>query len=373
MMSRTLRRVLHLVGSGESERLYNVSMLYASSCRSYGEFDFVFAVLTPDKLWTFARRIHQDGYPEVDSSLPQRVPLHIAITFIMTELKPDVAVNHMYGQLGTVHYRSLMELLDIPVVGSNSNVQRITKDKVTTRAILVQGGVQMPKAIVFNQFQPKVEHSPLILKEVTNEIGIPCVVKAPSYDDSTGVFHVTHARELIPACEKAFELDNKVVVEEFISGREVRSAIFESENGELQMLPIIEYGVDRNGIRDSTLKLEYDTDGNARKSAKAVWFLLKGSDHPDGELLNDMIIKNVQKASIAAYQLLDLQDFGLFDFRVSATGKAYLLEVNLFWSLGAESIMNVCACEAGFENKWLLKTVLNRTMKRIDTTSENIH
>jgi len=357
--------VLHLVGSCESERLYNLSMLYSSSCQSNGEFYFVFAVISPDKLWSFTRHLDQGALTEVDASLPQQVPIHVAITYIMTELKPDVAINHMYCQLGSVHCRALMELLDIPVVGSNSDIQRITKDKVQTRALLVQGGVQMPKAIVFNQQQFKFEELPSILNKVDHLIGFPCVVKAPCVDDSTGVFHVTQAHELIPACEKALGLGSKVVIEKFIVGREVRSAIIQHENGQIQVLPIIEYGVNPNRIRDSALKLEYSKNGIPRKSHKTVWSFMQGSKQKNGEALNDAIITNVQEASIAAYNILDLQDFGVFDFRVSANdGEAYLLEVNLFCSFGSESFLNICATEAGYEDKNLLKTVLQMASKR---------
>jgi len=80
--------------------------------------------------------------------------------------------------------------------------------------------------------------------------------------------------------------------------------------------------------------------------------------------LNEIIINNVQKASRAAFQLLHLKDFGIFDFRVSANGEAYLLEVNLFWSMGSQSIVNVCANEAGYKQKELQKIVLNRTIKK---------
>jgi len=359
-----MRRVLHLVGDTESERYVNLSKMYASACRSYEEFDFMFAVITPDRLWSFKRRVLQEGYTEVDPNLPQKLSLHAAIKFIVSELKPDVAVIHMYCHHGLVHIRALMELLDIPVVGSSSNVQRITRDKAFTRAILLEGGVQMPKGIVLHQYQLKSTKLSLVLKDLVTAIGLPCVVKSPCVEDTRGVFHVTEESELLPSLKSAFELDNKVVVEEFISGREVRSTILEDENGKLQQLPMIEYTVNPNRIRANSLKLEWDSEGKPRKSSKTVWSFLKSSDPSSEGVLNDVIINNVQKASRAAYQLLHLKDYGIFDFRVSADGVAFLLEVNLFWSLGSESVVNVCANEAGYNQKELQRIVLNRTIEK---------
>jgi len=358
-----MRRVLHLVGDYDSENYVNLSKLYASSCRSYEEFDFMFAVITPDRLWSFKRRVLQEGYTEVDPKLPQKVHLHAAIEFIVSELKPDVAVIHMYCHHGLVHIRALMELLDIPVVGSSSSVHRITRDKAVTRAILVEGGVQMAKGIVLHQYQLNSKEWPLVLKDLLTEIGMPCVVKSPCVEDSKGVFHVTEESELLPSLESAFELDSTVVVEEFISGREVRCTILEDENGKLQQLPLMEYVVDPNKIRENAFKYDWDSEGKPQKSRKQMWSFLKSPDPSTGGVLNELIIYNVRKAAIAAFQLLHLKDFGIFDFRVSADGKAYLLEVNLFWSLGSQSIVNVCANEAGYKQKELQKFFLNRTIK----------
>jgi len=356
-------RVLHLVGSLESERLYKVSELYASSVRSFEEFDFIFALITPDKLWSFKRHVLREGYTEADPNLPQKVPLHLAIKFIMSEVKPDVAVNHMFCQAGLIHIRSLIELLNIPLVGSSSNIQRIASDKAATRAILVKGGVRMAKAIVLHQYQFKLKEA-LVFKDVVREIGLPCVVKSPCLEDSSGVFHVSDASELLPTLRHAFELGTRVVVEEFISGREMRSAMIEDEDGQLQQLPMIEYFVDPNRIRDMTLKYEYDCNGTAKKSTKSVWSFLKSSDPSKGGVSNEVIINNVERASRAAFRLLDLKDFGIFDFRVCADGKAYLFEVNLFCSFGYESIVNVCAKEAGYTQKELQRIVLNRTISK---------
>jgi len=359
-----MHRVLHLVGDSESERYVKLSKLYASSVRSYEEFDFMFAVITPDKLWSFKRRVLQEGYTEVDPNLPQKVPLHAAIKFIVSKVKPDVVIIHMYCQHGLVSIRALMELLDIPVLGSSSNVQQITRDKALTRAILVEAGVQMAKGIVLHQYQLKSREWPSVLKDLVTEIGLPCVVKSPCIEDSKGVFHVTEESELLPCLKSAFELDSTVVVEEFISGREVRCTILEDENGELQQLPIMEYIVDPNRIRHNTLKLEWDSEGEPRKSSKTVCSFLKSSDPSTGGVLNEVIINNVQKASKAAFRILHLKDFGTFDFRVKADGKAYLLEVNLFWSLGSESFVNICANEAGYTQKELQRIFLNRIIKK---------
>ena len=53
----------------------------------------------------------------------------------------------------------------------------------------------------------------------------PLIVKPAREDNSNGVTHVKKRKDLQDALDKAFKWDDKVLVEEFIPGREIRVAI----------------------------------------------------------------------------------------------------------------------------------------------------
>merc|ERR1712007_187709 len=90
-------------------------------------------------------------------------------------------------------------------------------------------------------------------------VHVPFVVKPCNEDNSRGVTLVHHENEALTAVEYAFTFDSLVVVEDFIAGRKVRVACIEEVDGQLTVLPKIEYFVD--DIRSSLDKLQTGLDG----------------------------------------------------------------------------------------------------------------
>lgn len=136
------------------------------------------------------------------------------ISHIMNAVDADVVVPHMFCYPGYTSFRSLFDVLDIPYLGTAAEVQGILEDKWMARAIAVQDGCRMAKA--------------QLLKE--NDISLvqikgPKIVKPAREDNSHGVSHVKKRKNLQAALDEAFKWDEKVLVETFIPGREIRVAI----------------------------------------------------------------------------------------------------------------------------------------------------
>ena len=100
-------RILHLVGSCETERLYHVSLLYAKKCQHFNEFEFIYAVIRPDKKWTFTSNLNT--LEDEASSKNITMDLLEALKHISIVVQPDVVIHHMYCTEGSVFYRALME------------------------------------------------------------------------------------------------------------------------------------------------------------------------------------------------------------------------------------------------------------------------
>ena len=137
-----------------------------------------------------------------------------AIAHILNSVDADVVVPHMFCYPGYTSFRSLFDTLDIPYLGTPAEVQGILEDKWMARAIAVQDGCRMAKA--------------QLLKE--NDISLvsikgPLIVKPAREDNSNGVTHVKKRKDLQAALDEAFKWDDKVLVEAFIPGREIRVAI----------------------------------------------------------------------------------------------------------------------------------------------------
>ena len=94
--------------------------------------------------------------------------------------------------------------------------------------------------------------------------------------------------------------------------------------------------------------------GKAPKSK--TWFL---DPAKEAEL-----ITRIQLQSRRAFLELDLQDFGLFDFRVDLEGNPFFLECNLSCSFGSQSVLNVIAKNSGFTDESLFDLMVQNALLR---------
>merc|ERR1712227_1131673 len=96
-------------------------------------------------------------------------------------------------------------------------------------------------------------------------VKVPFVVKPCNEDNSRGITLVRREEDAAKAIEYAFSFDPRVIVDEYIAGREVRAAVIEEEDGTLTVLPKIEYFLD--DIRTSAHKLATDKSGKLSSNA----------------------------------------------------------------------------------------------------------
>merc|ERR1712066_1167299 len=96
-------------------------------------------------------------------------------------------------------------------------------------------------------------------KERPTSVRVPFVVKPCNEDNSRGITLVRREEDAATAIEYAFSFDARVIVDEYIAGREVRAACTEEEDGTLTVLPKIEYFLE--DIRTSAHKLLTDKSG----------------------------------------------------------------------------------------------------------------
>merc|ERR1712178_270488 len=103
------------------------------------------------------------------------------------------------------------------------------------------------------------------VKERPTSLKAPVVVKPCNEDNSRGITLVKKEEDLDAAMEYAFSFDDRVVVDEYIAGREVRVGCIEEEDGSLTVLPKMEYFLE--DIRTSAHKLKTDSNGKLSKDA----------------------------------------------------------------------------------------------------------
>ena len=134
--------------------------------------------------------------------------------------RPDVyfpLLHGTFGEDGTL--QGLLELAAVPYVGAGVAASAAAMDKELMKALFAAAGV------------PQVRYRVLRSREdasgagLLDELGLPLFVKPANLGSSVGVSKVHEAGELLPALEKAFAYDRKVMVEAAARGRELEVSI----------------------------------------------------------------------------------------------------------------------------------------------------
>merc|ERR1711988_1153352 len=208
-------------------------------------------------------------------------------------------------------------------------------DKATTKQLLSANGVQVPKGELLEKG----------CRERPISVSVPFVVKPCNEDNSRGITLVKKEEELQAAIDYAFSFDPRVVVDEYIAGRELRAAVVEEADGSLTVLPKIEYFL--KDIRTSAHKLATDTDGKLK--ADAIREAKRDGDRKCPADLTPEIHERIDAAVLTAHHALKCRHYSLYDIRIDAAGNPYVLEAALFCSFSPLSVIPAMAAHADRE------------------------
>lgn len=334
-------RVLHLTGSAVSDFHADLSRLYAADAvAALTGHEHLIAHVRPDGSWSFPADLD-------DSTIAAAPALGVGEAVVrLGTLGVDAVVPQMFCVPGMTSYRSLIELVGLPLLGNPGEVMALGAHKGRTRAVVAAEGVAVPDAQLLRAGQQP-------------DLTLPVVVKPADTDNSHGLTLVRTADELPAALARAFAESDEVLVERYVElGREVRCGILERD-GELVGLPLEEYAVDpeTKPVRDAADKLRPGRDGGLElvaKDAEHAWIVAD----------DDPLTPAVHAAAMAAHRALGCRDYSLFDIRVDPDGRPWFLEAGLYCSFARTSVVAVMATAAGIGLGELFDGVLATALRR---------
>jgi D-alanine-D-alanine ligase len=127
-----------------------------------------------------------------------------------------------FGEDGTV--QGLLKLADIPFVGAGVLGSAAGMDKDVMKRLLRDGGVPIGGFISLRSHEAVPDFA-----RVTAQLGLPFFVKPANMGSSVGVSKVHDEGEYRAAVRDAFVYDRKIILEEFIKGREIECAVLGNE------------------------------------------------------------------------------------------------------------------------------------------------
>lgn len=129
-----------------------------------------------------------------------------------------------YGEDGAV--QGLCRLLDKPFVGCGVLGSAIGMDKEATKRLLYEAGISVAKFITIYSHQTAI----VDWGKVKRELGVPVFIKPANSGSSVGISKAKNEKQFREAIKLAFAHDNKILIEEYIKGREIECAVLGNEN-----------------------------------------------------------------------------------------------------------------------------------------------
>lgn len=188
------------------------------------------------------------GFVEAGYKSVTRLNVSEDIIKQLLAIKPEFAFLSLFckwGEDGVI--QSILEVLGIPYSGSGVEASAICKDKFAFSMFAKGCGMNTPRTELFSRYDQVMENRQLVQ--------YPCVVKPVFQAYSLGMSLVKDELSLKASVIKAFKFSTKIVIQEFIEGREFTVGVLDIPNKGTVVLPITELKLQR-----STLDLESRED-----------------------------------------------------------------------------------------------------------------
>ena len=142
----------------------------------------------------------------------------------------DVVFPVLHGENGEDGaMQGLLQLAGIPYVGPHVSASAVAMDKTLTKLVVDQAGIRQAKWLLVRNSELE-QRTDGILDQVEEKFSYPVFVKPAGTGSSVGVSKVQDRQSLRDALLCAGAYDEKILVEEFISGKEVEVAVMGNQN-----------------------------------------------------------------------------------------------------------------------------------------------
>jgi D-alanine-D-alanine ligase len=244
---------------------------------------------------------------------------------------------------------AFLELLGKKYTGSGTHGLMLAQDKAVAKKIFAFHGVHTPTFA--KSFRGRLDFS--------HDLQFPVIVKPAREDGSIGIEFsavVNSIRELMERMDWLHaNFDSPVLIEEYIEGREMYVGVLGTEKPEA--LPIVE--LDLSKLPDGTPRIaaaevKWGKGTKAYRDTKSAI----ATDLPDDT------VQVLHQTAVAAYQALELRDYGRVDMRLQPDGKVHVIEVNPNPWLASRAEFVMAARKSGRTYTQLIEEIVELAIAR---------
>ena len=221
----------------------------------------------------------------------------------------DVVFPVLHGENGEDGaMQGLLQLAGIPYVGPHVSASAVAMDKTLTKLVVDQAGVTQAAwhLVRRNEIQHRMEP---VLAELESKFAYPMFVKPAGTGSSVGVSKATDRQSLETALIAAAKFDTKVLVEEFIHGREVEVAVLGNESPAASICGEIDSGAEF-----------YDYDAKYITDTSVAYIPAR---------IDENVAEQVRNDAVKIYSAIGCQGLSRVDFFVTyADNRVVFNEIN---------------------------------------------
>lgn len=240
--------------------------------------------------------------------------------------KIDVVLPILHGPFGEDgKLQGMLEIIDLPYIFSEPLAHAIAMNKPKAKIIAERAGVLTANSFSFN------ERDDLDVNEIINELDFPIVVKPAELGSSVGMSIAKSKEGLEEGIEKAFAVDESIILERFISGREMTVPVADIEKPEaVAVTEII--------------------------AQKAEWFDYAskyeegGSRHVCPAEISDEVAERMKDDAVKIFKAIGCRDLARADFIYDEENdRIYFLEINTIPGMTPTSLAPEAIQKSGLE------------------------
>lgn len=260
--------------------------------------------------------------------------------------RPDVVAVALHGGEGeNGAVQQVLELLDVPFVGTPSGACRRAWDKPSVKAELVRAGLRTPDWVALPHSTFRELGARGVLDAIVRRLGLPLVLKPDQGGSALGVQVVRTAEDLPAAMVSSFAYAETVLAERFVAGTEVAVSVVH-DGDEPRALPAVEVEAP-SGFYDYTSRY---TPGAAAFHCPAR--------------LSEATLAQLGETALSAHRLLGMRDVSRTDAIVDADGGVHVLEMNVSPGLTDTSLLPTAVTADGTDLATVYQALVERATQR---------
>lgn len=243
-----------------------------------------------------------------------------------------------FGEDGTV--QGLFKLANIPFVGAGVLGSAVGMDKAIMKRLLRDAGLPIGKFITLAAEDALPNYA-----EIKNKLGDNFFIKPANMGSSVGVSKIKNEQQYLSACQEAFNYDSKIIIEEFIQGRELECSVLGNTK------PVASVAGEVKPKHDFySYEAKYiDPDGAG---------LIIPADLPPETL------KNIQDIAVRTFKALDCAGLGRVDMFLKDDGEIMVNEINTIPGFTKISMYPKLWEESGIGYAKLIDRLIDLAMER---------